>query len=123
MKPFDDLLDERFTRRQRAQIERAAREKVRAIRLGELREQLGLRQEDVADELGVSQSGVSRIELRKNLRIETLRRYLEALGGRLEVRHVAAPLDPAEGGRGQRVHKARYILRRRQHTVLPPPQQ
>lgn len=88
MKPFDDLLNERFTKRQRAQIERAAREKVRAIRLGELREKLGLRQEDVADELGVSQSGVSRIELRKNLRIETLRRYLEALGGRLEVRAV-----------------------------------
>jgi transcriptional regulator with XRE-family HTH domain len=88
VKPFDKLMDDRFSPEQQKKIEEAAQKKIRAIRLGELRERLGQKQEELAKKLGVTQSGVSRIEMRKNLRMKTLKRYLEAMGGRLEVRAV-----------------------------------
>ncbi|MBK8459525.1 MAG: helix-turn-helix transcriptional regulator [Micropruina sp.] len=61
----------------------------RAWRLRELREQFDLTQVELAAELDVSQNRVSRIE-RGDLdktQVDTLRRYVEALGGmlRLEV--------------------------------------
>ena len=37
----------------------------------------------VAAQMGVPQSSVARIEWRQNMRISTLRRFVEALGGRL----------------------------------------
>lgn len=57
----------------------------RAWTLRELREQLNLTQMEVATELGVSQNAVSRIERSAvgRIRVETLRRYAEALGGTL----------------------------------------
>lgn len=88
MKPFNDLLEKRFSPEQRERIEQAAREKIGAVRLQQLREKLGHKQEDMAEKLGLSQSGVSRIEARKNLSVRTLQRYVEAMGGRLEVRAV-----------------------------------
>lgn len=63
------------------------RQEVRAARLRELREAQGLRQVDVAAELDVSQHRVSQIENgdTASARVETLRRYVEALGGTLRV--------------------------------------
>lgn len=61
----------------------------RAWRLRELREQFDITQVELAKELEISQNRVSRIE-RGDLdktQVDTLRRYVEALGGtlRLEV--------------------------------------
>jgi len=60
---------------------------VRARRLAELRESLGMTQVALAERLQVSQSRVSRIERGAidHTQLETLRAYLEALGGELEV--------------------------------------
>lgn len=60
---------------------------VRAHRLAELREALGLTQVALAKRLHVTQSRVSRIERGAidHTQLETLRAYLEALGGELEV--------------------------------------
>ena len=60
---------------------------VRAHRLAELREALGMTQVALAERLRVSQSRVSRIERGAidHTQLETLRAYLEALGGELEV--------------------------------------
>ena len=57
-------------------------------RLHELRERRGVRQGDVAGELGVSQANVSRVEHEQDVRVSTLERYVTALGGRLEVRAI-----------------------------------
>lgn len=60
---------------------------VRAHKLAEIRTSYGLRQEEMAERLQVSQSRVSRIE-RGQLdlsQISTLRAYVRALGGELEV--------------------------------------
>ncbi len=48
-RPFEELLDERFEPEQRRTINKAARKKIRAIRLRELSERLGRKPEDSAD--------------------------------------------------------------------------
>lgn len=56
-----------------------------ALALGELRQHLGLTQQDIAAKLSVSQPNVSRIEREEDVYLSTLREYVEALGGRLEI--------------------------------------
>lgn len=50
-----------------------------------LREQAGLSQRDLAKRLGVSQPRIATIERSKNVTVELLEQYVEALGGRLRV--------------------------------------
>lgn len=56
-------------------------------RLRELREAQGMTQTDVAEILGVSQRRVSEIERGEcdRIRVDTLRRYVQALGGTLRI--------------------------------------
>ncbi|GAA1739119.1 XRE family transcriptional regulator [Isoptericola hypogeus] len=60
---------------------------VRAYRLREIREQYQLTQVQVAEQLAVSQKRVSRIESGdvERTQVDTLRRYVEAIGGKLTV--------------------------------------
>ena len=62
-------------------------EEVRAYRLRELREMSHLTQVELAERLQVSQNRVSRIEHGEIERahVDTLRRYVEAVGGQLRV--------------------------------------
>jgi predicted transcriptional regulator len=62
-------------------------EEVRAYQLRELREALGITQVQLADALDVSQNRVSRLEHGdlERTQVDTLRRYVEAVGGRLHV--------------------------------------
>jgi transcriptional regulator with XRE-family HTH domain len=53
--------------------------------LRELREAEGVTQEEVARRVEVAQAQVSRAESRGNPHIDTVRRYLQALGYELEV--------------------------------------
>jgi transcriptional regulator with XRE-family HTH domain len=53
--------------------------------LRDLRRALDLTQERLAETLGIGQDGVSRLEKRSDLLISTLRSYIEAMGGRLEL--------------------------------------
>jgi predicted transcriptional regulator len=55
------------------------------LRLYELRLALGRSQTDLAEEIGVSQSAVSQVESGTDIKLSTLRNYVEGLGGRLEV--------------------------------------
>jgi transcriptional regulator with XRE-family HTH domain len=54
-------------------------------KLADLREHRGLTQEKVAKRARITQSEVSRTELREDCRLSTLKRYAAALGGRLRV--------------------------------------
>lgn len=60
---------------------------VRAYRLRELREASELTQAELAERLHVSQNRVSRMEQGdiERAQVDTLRRYVEAVGGRLRV--------------------------------------
>lgn len=62
-------------------------EEVRAYQLRELREALGLTQVELAGALDVSQNRVSRLERGdlERTQVDTLRRYVEAVGGQLHV--------------------------------------
>jgi len=65
---------------------------VRALLAGEalahVREQRGVPQHQVASALKVTQANVSRIEHEDDVYLSTLRGYVEALGGKLEVQAV-----------------------------------
>jgi transcriptional regulator with XRE-family HTH domain len=56
-----------------------------ALRLAEVRQARGLTQADVAAALHVSRPRVAAVEKQRNLNLSTLREYVEAMGGRLEV--------------------------------------
>jgi transcriptional regulator with XRE-family HTH domain len=56
-----------------------------ALALAEIRARRGLTQVDVARVLQTSQASVSKIERRDDLYLSTLRGFVEALGGRLEL--------------------------------------
>src|ERR1039457_542618 len=53
--------------------------------LCDLRRALALTQEKMAEELGIGQDGISRLEKRSDLLISTLRGYVEAMGGKLRL--------------------------------------
>lgn len=85
-KNFDNL-----RRKVRADPERARRVAehkqaiLDALALAEAREQRNATQKDIAEILGMTQANVSRIEREDDVYVSTLRKYVEALGGRLEL--------------------------------------
>lgn len=68
-----------------AQVDEMKRAIYTALRLAELRESRQATQQQVAEDLKVSQANVSRIEHESDLYLSTLRNYVEALGGSLEI--------------------------------------
>ena len=88
MKELDSVLDRAFTSDQRREIRRQAKTKVAAIRLQNLRENCQVTQEELARQMGLTQAAISKLERRPNVTLANLQRYVEALGGRLEIRAV-----------------------------------
>jgi transcriptional regulator with XRE-family HTH domain len=68
--------------KRRANIERRASE---LATLKDLRQAVERTQEELAKSLGVGQDTISRIERRSDMLLSTLRRYVEAMGGKLEL--------------------------------------
>ncbi len=57
----------------------------REFRLNELRNALGVSQEELAQLMKKKQAAISRFERRSDMHISTLREFITALGGRLQV--------------------------------------
>ncbi len=72
----------------RAWVEQEMRIMDAITTLHQAREQRGVTQTELARALDVSQANVSRTERKEDLFLSTIRRYVEALGGGLEVRAV-----------------------------------
>lgn len=53
--------------------------------LAQLRRELGLTQARLAPRVGISQSDLSKLERRRDVRLSSLRSYARALGGRLRI--------------------------------------
>ena len=83
-KDFDDLLATMSPER-RADVERRV-EEIHSSPLYRIRKALQFTQEQVAEELGLGQAAVSRLERRSDMLISTLRRFVGAMGGELEIR-------------------------------------
>jgi predicted XRE-type DNA-binding protein len=84
---FRELLDAMPLERQH-RIEGHLQESLAAMPLDQLRKAQEMTQLQVAEILGVHQGEVSKIEHRSDICISTLKEYVEAMGGRLEIRAV-----------------------------------
>ena len=82
---LDDMMADLAPARRRKIEDRAAELIAEEMTLRELRKARRLTQVSVARELGISQDGVSRLEQRSDLLLSTLRRTVEAMGGRLSL--------------------------------------
>ncbi len=80
-KKLDDLMATLPAGR-RAKIELRAQE---LASLKDLRQAVEKTQEDLAEVLGVGQDTISRLEQRSDMLLSTLRRYVEGMGGKLEL--------------------------------------
>jgi len=76
---------EQFRQRMRERRYREALDQPPECSLAELRRSCHRSQAEVAAALGVGQLAVSRLERRQNLGVGTLRAYVTALGGNLEL--------------------------------------
>ena len=84
---FRELLDAMPAERQR-RIEKRFQDSLAAMPLDQLRKAQEMTQLQLAEILGVNQGEVSKIEHRSDICISTLANYVEAMGGRLEIRAV-----------------------------------
>ena len=83
-KKFSEL-KARMSPEARARAEASTREMMADMLLGEVREMVGLTQEDLARKLGVKQPTLSRLESQDDMQVSTLQRLVKALGGKLEI--------------------------------------
>lgn len=79
---FNDLTHKPSKEKVQAARDRLSNE----VALHELRTAMGFTQSQLADDLGMTQPGISRLEQQSDLLLSTLRRYVTALGGKLELR-------------------------------------
>jgi DNA-binding XRE family transcriptional regulator len=105
----DDMTKETNVKHLREEINRSPARRARVdaekraiyehLALNELRRALSMTQEQVAQLLGITQESVSQIERRDEILLSTLNKYVQALGGKLEVTAVVGeqrvPLMPA----------------------------
>ena len=87
-KTLNQVMKEKFSSEERAVIREKAQGKVAAIRLQQVRKSHHITQKELAASMGLSQSALSELERRPNITLGTMQRYVEALGGRLEVNAV-----------------------------------
>lgn len=80
---FTDELAAMLPPKRAARAKRDAEKEIFQIRLSELRKQLGIRQDEIKD---FSQSSVSKLESRKDIKVSTLIEYLANIGMGVEIK-------------------------------------
>ena len=83
-KKFRDLIAD-WSPERIARVEAEAAAMLREMRLDELRRARLKTQQDMAAALRTSQASVSKLERRTDMYLSTLRRYVQAMGGELEI--------------------------------------
>ena len=68
-----------------ARVKARAEREIKALTLKELRQDLAVTQSALAELAQMTQSELSRLESRADHRVSSLRRYVEALGGEIEI--------------------------------------
>lgn len=84
-KNFEDILDNIPVKRRRKIKARSEELVAEHLALAKLRDAMNKTQVKVAQELGVQQTTVSRLEKRSDMLISTLRHYVKAMGGDLDI--------------------------------------
>ena len=68
-----------------AEVEAGAREMLLEMPLNRLRQARNLTQDELASAMGTTQASVSKLERRSDVYLSSARRYVEAMGGELEI--------------------------------------
>jgi predicted transcriptional regulator len=84
-KSWKSVRSDRLSPEASARVSQRVQAELDELTLRELRQELELTQQQVADKAEMTQSELSRLESRGDHRVSTLRRYVEALGGELEI--------------------------------------
>ena len=88
MKDLKELLKNNFSSQERAEIRRKSKERITSIKLQQVRKSHHVTQKELATTMGLSQSALSELERRPNITLSAMQRYIEALGGHLEIKAV-----------------------------------
>ena len=83
-KPFKEL-ERKMSPEARARSEAKARKMIQEMPLNEIRAARELTQEHLAKVLRVKQASISKLERRADMYISTLRDFVRAMGGELEI--------------------------------------
>jgi uncharacterized sporulation protein YeaH/YhbH (DUF444 family) len=81
-------LQKKISVERRARVEERVREAIKQMALDELRTAREFTQAELSQVLKVDQGSISKLERRTDMYIGTLRRYIEAMGGSLQIRAV-----------------------------------
>ena len=84
-RPWQEIKAQKFTPDQIQEIDTAVEQELLEMDLRALREAVGLTQDELALRVDTTQSQLSKMERREDHRISTVRRYVTALGGQLEI--------------------------------------
>ncbi|MFT4926176.1 MAG: ribosome-binding protein aMBF1 (putative translation factor) [Phenylobacterium sp.] len=79
-------LTENISPQRRVAIEAQKTQLREEMELYELRQAIGISQESLAQQLDVKQPAIAKMERRSDLRIQSLRKLIEAMGGSLEIK-------------------------------------
>ena len=90
--PYEEILKE-LPADERTAIRKGTKKLLAEYRLQQLREAFSMTQVELAELLDIKQASVSDIENRADLKLSTLNRYVEALGGKLHL-EVEFPKQP-----------------------------
>ncbi len=86
MKTLEEIIQNNFSPSEQGDIRLKAKEKTATIRLQQLRKAQQKTQREMAQTMGLSQSALSKLERRPNITVRAMQRYVEALGGRLQIK-------------------------------------
>ncbi|MEZ4425795.1 MAG: XRE family transcriptional regulator [Gemmatimonadota bacterium] len=76
---------ERLTPERQERIRERTKELLEELPLQELRQARAWSQEELAEVLGLNQATISKLERRTDMYLSSLRRFIEAMGGELEI--------------------------------------
>ena len=82
------LLQQKMSPEARARSEAKAEQLMQEMPLDELREAREMTQELLAKTLQINQAAVSKLEHRADMYLSSLRKFIEAMGGQLDIRAV-----------------------------------
>lgn len=80
-----NILKEKLSPESRARIDERVKLALKEMPLSELRQARQLTQQQLAEKLHVKQASVSKMESQTDMYISTMRKYIEAMGGELEI--------------------------------------
>jgi transcriptional regulator with XRE-family HTH domain len=110
-------LQEKMDPASRADNGRGVRDELQRMALDELRSAKRLTQADMAEMLDVPQSSISRIEQRADMYLSTLRNYVHAMGGALQIQAIFPDGGTVVINRFGEYEDRPYVVRARTESI------